>query len=64
MNNRYKIILSSKSVYKEIELPPDAQQIKVGTGVDCDIRLRRDLFFGNIELLFARNGAEWGGLLL
>ena len=34
MNNRYKIILSSKSVYKEIELPPDAQQIKVGTGVD------------------------------
>ena len=60
MNNRYKIILASKSVYKEIELPPDAQQIKVGTGVDCDIRLRRDLFFGNIELLFARNGAGWG----
>ena len=37
--NRYKITLSSNTVYKEIELTPDAQQIKVGTGVDCDIRL-------------------------
>ena len=32
--NRYKITLSSNTVYKEIELAPDAQQVKVGTGVD------------------------------
>ena len=59
MDSRYKIILSSNNVYKEIELAPDAQQIKVGTGVDCDIRLRKEFFFGQIELLFVKNGAEW-----
>ena len=57
--NRYKITLSSNTVYKEIELTPDAQQIKVGTGVDCDIRLRKELFFGQIELLFVKNGNDW-----
>lgn len=57
--NRYKITLSSNNIYKEIELAPDAQQIKVGTGVDCDIRLHKELFFGQIELLFVKNGNEW-----
>lgn len=57
--NRYKITLSSNTIYKEIELAPDAQQVKVGTGVDCDIRLRKELFFGQIELLFVKNGNEW-----
>ena len=57
--NRYKITLSSNTVYKEIEFTPDAQLIKVGTGVDCDIRLRKELFFGQIELLFVKNGNDW-----
>ena len=57
--NRYKITLSSNTIYKEIELAPDAQQVKVGTGVDCDIRLRKEFFFGQIELLFMKNGNEW-----
>ena len=35
MNSRYKIILSSNNIYKEIERAPDAQHVKVGTGVDC-----------------------------
>lgn len=56
---RYKIILSSNNIYREIELAPDMQQLKVGTGVDCDVRLRKDLFFGQIELLFVRNGDDW-----
>lgn len=57
--NRYKITLSSNTVYKEIELAPDAQQVKLGTGVDCDVRLRKELFFGQIELLLVRNGDGW-----
>lgn len=57
--DRYKITLSSNTVYKEIELAPDAQQVKVGTGVDCDIRLHKELFFGQIELLFVKNETEW-----
>lgn len=57
--NRYKITLSSNTVYKEIELSPDAQHVKVGTGVDCDVRLRKELFFGQIELLFVKTDDEW-----
>ena len=59
MENRYKIILSGRNLYKEIELPPDAQQVKVGTGIDCDVRLRKELFFGKIELLFAKHNNSW-----
>lgn len=57
--NRYRVTLSSNTVYKEIELASDMQQVKVGTGVDCDIRLRKELFFGQVELVFARNGDDW-----
>lgn len=57
--NRYKITLSSNTIYKEIELAPDAQQVKVGTDVDCDVRLRKELFFGQVELFFVKNGTSW-----
>lgn len=56
---RYKVTLSSNTVYKEIELASDLQQVKVGTGVDCDIRLRKELFFGQIELTFIKNKDTW-----
>lgn len=59
MDNRYKVILSSKHIYKEIELAPDAQQVKVGTGIDCDIRLSKNLFFDSIELQFVKSEEEW-----
>ena len=35
MENRYKIIISNKNLYKEIELADDAGELKVGTGIDC-----------------------------
>lgn len=45
MEKRYKIVLTGNRVYKEIELTPEKAQVKVGTGLDCDIRLRKELFF-------------------
>lgn len=59
MDKRYKIILSSNNLYKEIELAQDAQRVKVGTTIDCDVRLRKDLFFGTVELFFVKNGENW-----
>lgn len=59
MENRYKIILSNNHIYKEIELSENTQRVKVGTDVDCDVRLRKDLFFGQVELLFVQNGGKW-----
>lgn len=56
---RYKVTLSSNTVYREIELASDLQQVKVGTGVDCDIRLRKELFFSQIELTFIKNKDTW-----
>ncbi len=59
MDSRYKIILSNNNLYKEIELSVDIKTAKVGTGTECDFRLRKDLFFGNIELFFNKNQAGW-----
>ena len=59
MDNRYKITLSNDHIYKEIELAPDAHRIKVGTQVDCDVRLRKDMFFDQIELTFVKTGTDW-----
>lgn len=59
MNSRYKVIISSKNIYKEVELAPDASEVKVGTSIECDVRLRKDLFFGGVELQFVKNDKDW-----
>lgn len=59
MQSRYKIILSSKNLYKEIELSETTLEVKVGTGLDCDIRLHKDLFFEPIELFFVNKDGSW-----
>lgn len=59
MDNRYKVTITSKNIYKEIELSPNMAQLKVGTGSECDIRLRKDLFFEAIELIFTKNADQW-----
>ena len=59
MNSRYKLIISSKNVYKEIELAPTDSQIKIGTSSDCEVRIRKELFFSAIDLTLRKNGNEW-----
>lgn len=62
MESRYKIILSNNNLYKEIELSPDMQYARVGTAVECDYRLHKHLFFGQIELFFTRTEDGWSVL--
>lgn len=59
MDRRYKVILSSKNLYKEIELSPEASVVSVGTGIESDVRLRKDIFFGGVELRFIKTDNEW-----
>ena len=59
VESRYKIVISSRHLYKEIELAPNAQQLRVGTGTECDVRLHKDLFFEQIELLFIKHNGIW-----
>lgn len=56
---RYKIIISNKNIYREIELTKDTENLKVGTDVDCEVRLHKNIFFEKIELSFIKNGEEW-----
>ncbi len=59
MKSRFKIILSRKNLYKEIELPEDLNKLAIGTALSCDVRLRKGLFFEGFELsLFCEND-EW-----
>lgn len=59
MNSRYKVLISSKYLYKEIELAPTDSEVKVGTSPECTVRLRKELFFSPIELTLQRSGDEW-----
>ena len=36
MKSRYKISISNRNVYKEIELTPEMEHLSVGTAVGCE----------------------------
>ena len=55
MSARYKIIISNRNFYKEIEIPEHIESLSVGTGIACDVRLHKDMFFGQLELSFTRS---------
>lgn len=59
MKTRYKVILSNRNIYKEFELSPDAKIVKIGTGVNCDFRLRKDLFFDDICFTLTKKDDGW-----
>lgn len=59
MRGRYKIILSSKNLYKEIELAPDVTELRIGTSPECTVRLRKELFFSPIELNLQKGKDGW-----
>ncbi len=59
MNNRYKLIISNRTVYEEIDVNPEAEQFRIGTGIDCDYRLRKESFFGKFELLLSQKNGAW-----
>lgn len=59
MEYQYKIIISNRALYKEIELPADAQRMKIGTTSGCEVRLNPDLFFAGIELEIEKSDNRW-----
>lgn len=62
MEGKYKAVISSPTIYREVELAPNMCEARVGTGVECDVRLHKSLFFGGIELLFVKNAEGWSVL--
>ena len=57
--NRYKIILSNQNVYKEIEIQDNVLKLTVGTSLECNVRLHKDLFFEEFLLTFSKQGDLW-----
>lgn len=57
--NKYKLIISNKMIYKEIELSDEIQKISAGTMPTCDVRLRKELFFEPFSLDFYNREGEW-----
>lgn len=59
MINQFKITVSNNNLYREIEVPFDVETFSIGTGMECNFRLRRDLFFEGIKLTLYNNDNKW-----
>jgi len=46
-------------MYKEIEISPEMDQISIGTAIDVDVRLRKELFFGSVRLDLKKKNERW-----
>lgn len=58
MEKRYRIIISGKQLYKEIEISPEHKSLRFGTGLNCDVRVRRGLFLNRLS--FYLHGMKMG----
>lgn len=59
MFDHYKIIISNKNLYKEIEISKDDEEVTIGTGTDCTVRLNKDLFLNAITLYVKKEGENF-----
>ena len=57
LEKRYKFTLFNNNIYKEIELPPDLQRVRIGTEVGCDVRLHR--YFDDFEMVLEQQDGNW-----
>ena len=59
MDSRYKIIISNRNLYREIELAPDMTELTIGTELGSDVRLRKEWFFEPIKLHLVKKNGAW-----
>lgn len=55
---RYKVIITKKDLYKEVELNDSVTSISIGTTPECDVRLRRSSFFESFKLDVRKNSSN------
>ncbi len=59
MRDKHRVIISSQTLYKEVELSVENQVLTVGTNISDDIRLMKQHFFENIQIMFNFDGGNW-----
>ena len=57
MKERYRLVLSNRTLYREVEVSSEVQSLKIGTGVTADVRLLKEQFFEGFELTLAYENA-------
>lgn len=51
MQYGYLLKISNKNIYKEVQIPVDAEVMKIGMGIDCDVRFYKESFFEDFEMM-------------
>ena len=59
MENRYKLIITNDTLYKEIELLETMNEITIGTQYDCDVKLRKDMFLSQFKITLKYIKEKW-----
>lgn len=59
MEARYKLTISNRQIYREIEINPNDEYLTIGTEVGSDIRFGRDLFFDQFRLELRKTKESW-----
>lgn len=60
MNNKYKVIIFGKRIYREIELSDDTPTpVKVGTTRGCHVRFNKEIFFEEFEFALTVIPGGW-----
>lgn len=59
MEYQYKVIISNRTIYKEFEIQPDMDKVKLGTGASCEFRLNPENFFSELEMEFRKEEKKW-----
>ena len=59
MGDNFRLIISRKDLYKEIELNANVKNVTIGTTPNCDVKFRKNSFFENIELDLYFNNKGW-----
>lgn len=59
MKYGYILKISNKNIYRELQLPLDKPELRIGMDVDCDVRFYKESFFENFELTLTNNNNNW-----
>ena len=56
---KYRIIISNKRIYKEIQLAADMTGLYIGTVKGCEIRFSKELFFEDVKIMLEKRQDNW-----
>ena len=56
---KYRIIISNKRIYKEIQLAADMTGLYIGTVKGCEIRFSKELFFEDVKIMLEKRQDSW-----